>query len=321
MPTLTALVLPWLLAFIVAPAFVAGKVEVTKVNKATDIIVQSKQHRLLAIGLASNDKDIKTFKSMAQGFSKGTPEFMYSQDKDIFERYDLEEQDLPAMIILRNFNDAGKDLKNRRDTVKYVKSDGEWKSGALREFILKEGVAPIVTFPANGPDEQATLSLAFDAQGTKMFMIWQSKDQRAILDKLYENNADETPSKYFRKVTSFSVDWSSMHDEAKKQLKTMIGEDEIEPPMAIVPSERQSLKGGDLTIAGVKKMLDAAMGGGGVDSDDDGELDRLEKELKDALEQKEKATEEEDYERAGQLKKKVAELKAQIAKVDGHDEL
>jgi len=317
MPVSIALLLPCLFTLFAVP--VAGKVEVTKVEKATDIIVQSKQHRLLAIGLAKKDDDIKTFKNMAAGFSKGTPQFMFSQDKDIFARYDLDEKDLPAMILLRNFNDAGKDLKNRRDTVKYVKSDGAWKSAALREFIFTEGVAPIVTFPANGPDEQATLSLAFESQGTKMFMIWNSKAEKAILDELYQNNADETPSKYFRKVTSFSVDWGSMSEDGKKELKSMIGEDDIQPPMAIIPSARQSVKG--VTIGGMKKMIDAAMQGGGGSDDDDGELEKLEAELKQALEEKATATEEEDFAKAGELKKKVAKLKEEIAKLDGHDEL
>jgi len=308
----------------------AKKDEVPKVQKATDIIVQSKQNRILALGVAKKKDQISTFKKMSKGV-KGVY-FMYSQEKDIFDRYDLKEDDLPAMVLLRNFNDAGKDLRNRRDTVVYKAGSGEWSQSALRDFIMTQGVAPILPFPGNGPDEQSAIDLAFSSPMPKIFFIWKKKEDKQMLEEIFKNTADEKASKYFGKVSSFAVDWGSAHDEVKKQIKSMTGEDKIQVPMAVLNagSQKTSLKGKELSLERLKKMLDGAIrGDGSEEGPDEGEegggggdsVEGLRRELAEVAKKKDAAIEREDFKEAKELKARAEEIKKKIKELDPSPEL
>merc|ERR550519_1278585 len=130
-------------------------------KEPSEVIVFSKKSWCTVIGYTKSEDDEQIFEDTYKELQEGC-NFATASSENMLAKYELSKKDLPAAVLLRNFNDSGKDIKNRREVVigsVKKKSIASWDKESLVEFITKQGVAPLIS-PGGGPDDKARWALA-----------------------------------------------------------------------------------------------------------------------------------------------------------------
>eukprot|EP00397_Hematodinium_sp_SG-2012_P031236 GEMP01033135.1.p1 GENE.GEMP01033135.1~~GEMP01033135.1.p1 ORF type:complete len:352 (+),score=91.97 GEMP01033135.1:52-1107(+) len=227
-------------------------------EKSMDAVVFSKKNPVSIIGFFKDRDQGKPFEKLEKEFGKLVA-FAQSTSREMLERYELTFDDLPCAILLRNFNEEGKDIGNRREIVVAAMDKGtigKWDQKELKKFLVLEGVPPII-MPDQGPDYQARLELLQKSDLPKMFYYFNGKEQKKNLQSAFKVDEDEgMPVEFSKKVVVIALEWSGDKD-GKDRMRSISGfKGKIKTPMLV----QNTLALGDVKKPnGIKQVLRKAL--------------------------------------------------------------
>jgi len=207
-------------AFFAVSSVTAADVELPVMKEPSEVIVFSKKSWCTVIGYTKSEDDEQIFEDTYKELQEGCS-FATASSESMLAKYELSKKDLPAAVLLRNFNDSGKDIKNRREVVigsVKKKSIASWDKESLVEFITKQGVAPLIS-PGGGPDDKARWALAMKSKLPKLVWYYESTKQYKDVVEAFKVEDDAEPE-FFPQVLIIMLQYTG-DDEIKKQMRQM----------------------------------------------------------------------------------------------------
>lgn len=237
--------------------------DVTTITSGKQLKSYTADNAVIALALAKKKEHVSVVRELAQDIDGGIT-FLHSQADDIFERYDVDQDELPALVLLRNFDTAGKDQGSQRDVVIYKHGAANWVVAKMRKFILREGVKPIQTFGGNSGTtvastvaEDIAMSLTMKSPMIKLVLFLNTEHEEPSLLDLFSVG----PESYFGRLVCLRVVQSALSETMQALVETLVGTRDTTAPMAFIIDDGGQVvetRAGSITIPTIKKMTDNA---------------------------------------------------------------
>jgi len=197
-----------------------AETDIPLIKTPSEAIIFSKKSFCTVLGYTKEEEQDLIFEDLAKELADGCT-FATASSQAMMDKYELTKSDLPAAVLLRNFNDEGKDIKNRREArVASVKrqSIDAWGKEALKKFVTTQGVPPVIV-PGGGPDDKPRWNLAMKSPLPKLLWYYESRKQAIDVFEAFRVPEDEL-SEFFAQVNIVMLHYEG-DDEFKKQMREM----------------------------------------------------------------------------------------------------
>lgn len=203
-------------------------------NDVTSAVRWTKNECISLIGFFSTKSEGQIFSDLEKDGIGKSMQFAQSVSEDLLERYNLTHADLPALVLLRNFDEDGKDIRSRREFRLAAKSRGtisDWSVAQLRKFAIQEAVPPYV-LPDSGEEWQKRMELVQKSTLPRLFYYFSGQEEKKTFVNAFTAENNE-PNEFFKKVVVIALEWTG-DKKAKEKLKSFSGyKDKIKTPLLV----------------------------------------------------------------------------------------